>query len=97
MYPLSEEGAWELRYFLSRPGVAGRRSLEHSKCARLHREAPAYLVGELALRGVGGLALGLLCLAQSPSQRPGDRAAFCLLLRRVCHFDLNNRKLEKMT
>ncbi|GAA4226716.1 transposase-like protein [Sagittula marina] len=35
---------------------------------RLHREAPAYLTGQLAVRGSGGVALGLPCVAQSPSQ-----------------------------
>ena len=34
----------------------------------LHREAPAYLAGQLAVRGSGGLALGLPCVADAPSE-----------------------------
>jgi transposase len=39
---------------------------------RLHRKAPSHLAGQLALRGAGGFALGLPCLAQPPGQRPRD-------------------------
>jgi len=35
---------------------------------RLHREAPPYLAGQLAVRGSGGLTLGLPCMAEPPSQ-----------------------------
>jgi hypothetical protein len=32
---------------------------------RLHREAPAHLAGQLDVRGAGGLAVGLPCLAHA--------------------------------
>jgi transposase len=38
---------------------------------RLHGEAPAYLAGQLALRGAGGLAFRLPRLAQPADQRAG--------------------------
>ena len=34
--------------------------------------APPYLAGQLAVRGSGGFAFGLPCMAEPPSQRPSD-------------------------
>ena len=39
---------------------------------RLRCQAPPHLAGQLALRGDGGLAFGLSCLAPSSGQRPRD-------------------------
>lgn len=54
------------RDILKRPQPSSRKKRHE---VRLHREAPGGLAGGMAMRRVGGIAVGLPCLAESLAQR----------------------------